>query len=61
MDGEVMSSIIDHLVEIFASIFIKADPLSNNVTCDILASALDTAIHKFQNCNRNLRKSEGDD
>jgi len=61
MDGEVVSSIIDPLVEIFASIFAKADPLSNNVTRDISASALDAAIREFQNRNGNLSESEGDD
>jgi hypothetical protein len=61
MDGEVLSSIIEHLVDTFASIFTKADLLNNNITCDISASALDAAICKFQNRNGNLSKSEGDD
>jgi hypothetical protein len=61
MDGEVLSSIIEYFVDIFASIFAKADPLNNNVTRDISASALDAAIREFQNRNGNLSESEGDD
>jgi hypothetical protein len=60
MDGKVLLSIIEHLVDIFASIFAKADPLNNNVTRDISASALDAAICEFQNRNGNLSESEGD-
>ena len=48
-------------IDIFCSVYAKADPLGNQVAQDIPTSAYDAAIREFQNRNGSLSECEEDD